>query len=43
MLLRLVILDRDDTLIQLPAGRRYVAGEDAFELMPGAGGSGGTS
>ncbi|MBX3435839.1 MAG: FkbM family methyltransferase, partial [Pirellulales bacterium] len=35
--LRLVLLDRDDTLIRLPAGRRYVAGEDPFELAPGAG------
>jgi histidinol phosphatase-like enzyme len=36
MSLRLVILDRDDTLIRLPLGRRYVAGDDPFELAPGA-------
>jgi len=36
MRLRLVVLDRDETLIRLPIGRRYVAGEDSFELMPGA-------
>jgi D-glycero-D-manno-heptose 1,7-bisphosphate phosphatase len=34
--MRLVILDRDDTLIQLPPGRRYVYGNDEIVLTDGA-------
>jgi nitrogen fixation NifU-like protein len=35
--IRLVLLDRDDTLIRIPSGVRYLTGDNAFQLVPGAG------
>ena len=34
--MKLVILDRDDTLIRVPAGRRYLYGDDEIVLADGA-------
>jgi len=34
---RLIIFDRDDTLVRVPAGVRYLYGDDSIELLPGVG------